>query len=342
MNRIFFIHSNILVICCYQTVKACIARNEKVTIITNRGCSWPFFEGNVKVYDFTEIFQGEDKRNVALHSLNALKDYKRYRAFLSHLDNVINEIVGQQEFIFYLPSMDLVMASSFVYNKYCRGYYYVDEGYLAYIPVETLQRFVPNRTRNFFKSFLRLENHYHLEKTPKFKGTISITEEAFVWNTSGERIVNSVNDYIEEVKDKIPVFDDVILTEYLTQDFEIIKKSIDYVVEVILINNPDSKIGIKIHPHAIVYNEEQTKKVINYLEGKYAKVITIIPVNVSIEVMSIVHHPNLYSLLELSSIILYAIIFKSSITKLIDYKDNAAIVKDIETVEDYHENATLD
>lgn len=341
MNRIFYIQSNILTICCYQTVKECLEQNEKVIIITNRGYSWPFFKEKVLVYDFAKIFEGEDKDRVALHSFSALYDYIRYRKFLTHLNKVVDEIVAKEDFIFYMPSMAMAMTKTFAYHKHCKGYYYVDEGYLAYTPSETLKLYLPNRKKNLIKALLKIEDHYHLEMTSRFKGTVSITNDAFEWN-SKEKIVNSVEEYVEEVKNDIPYYDDVILTEYLTQDFEDLKRGIDYTVEKILQEKPTSKIGIKIHPHAITYNRDQTIIFQSYLRDHYSGVITEIPTNVSIEVMSLVYHPNLFSLLELSSIILYAILFKSSKTKLIDFKERAVSIKEIISVEDYNNNVTLE
>ena len=338
MNRIFYIHSNIVTICCYQTVKECLARKEKVIIITNRGCTWPFFKDKVTIFDFAKMFQGEDQRKVALHSLKAMKDYMNFRRYLSHHNNVVKSIVANEDFYYYMPSMSMVTSVKFVNNKYCKGYYYVDEGYLAYTPAEKLKKYIPNKKKNIIKKLFGIEDHYHLEILSNFKGTVSISQDAFEWNVNGERIVNSVNDYIAEIKEDIPYYSDVILTEYLTQDYEIIIKCIDNVVEMILQDNPKSKIGLKIHPHAITYNREKTISVQTYIKEKYAGIITLIPVDISIEVMSIVYHPRLYSLLELSSIILYAILFNSSKTRLIEYKNNETNIKEISSIDDYNAN----
>ena len=341
MNRIFFIHSNILTICCYQTVKESLERKEKVIIITNRGYTWPFFEGRVMVYDFTAIFKGEDKNREALHSVKAWKDYKRYKNYRTHLNKVIDEIVAKEAFIFYLPSMALDMTASFAHNKYCKGYYYVDEGSLSYVSENDLKRYIPNRFKNAIKSLIGIKDHYHYEMSSKFKGTISITNDAFKWNVNKEKIVNSANGFIEVAKQDIPCFDKVILTEYLKQEFDIIVKSINYSIEKIWQENPNFKIGIKIHPQAITYNKEKTIALQQYISNKYAGKITLIPSNVSIEVMSLVYHPTIYSLFEVSSILLYALLFKSSKTKLIAYNNDSVNILDIKTVEEFNKFLNL-
>lgn len=333
MNRIIYIHSNILTICCYQTVKECLERGEKVIIITNRGCTFPFFEGRVMVYDFAKIFQGEDKDRLALHNLKALKDYLRYRKYLAHLHRVVKNIISNEDFIFYMPSMAMVMTKVFAYHKNCKGYYYVDEGYLAYSSPEILKRYIPDKKLYFLKTLLGIEVHYHLEITPKFKGTVSITKEAFSWNNK-ERIVNPIDNYTNEVKGGIPFFNDVIITDYLSQEYDVLTKCIDFATDQILQDSPNSKVGIKIHPHAITYNKEKTIAFKRHIEERYAGSVTLIPTDVSIEVMSLVHHPNLYSLLEVSSIILYALLFKSSKTALIDFKDDVVTIRDITSIEE--------
>lgn len=336
MNNIFYIHSNILTICCFQTIKECLAREEKVIIITDRGYTWPYFEGKVVIYDFAKLFLGEDKNRRALHSLKAIKDYIEYRRYIAHLKVVVDNIISKENFIFYLPSMAIEKTAVFAHNNFCKGYYYVDEGAISYDTEEELQRFIPKKFRNTIKSFLGIGDFYHFEISSIFLGTISITKDAFAWNVNKEKIINSVDDIVKEVKDDMPYFDDVILTEYLTQDYDVITQSIDYTIGMILHDNPNSKIGLKIHPQAISKNMETVKSVQHYVGVKYAKIVTFIPTNVSIEVMSLVSHPKLYSLLEVSSILLYALLFNSSITKLIECKNGFAKIIDINTVEEFN------
>lgn len=336
MNRIIYIHSNILTMCCFKTVKESLDRNEKVIIITNRGYKWPFFNGSVSVYDFADIFQGEDKDRVALHSLRALKDYFRYRRYRTHLNRVVKKIIAGEDYTFYMPSMALDMTYIFAHNRHCKCYYYVDEGSLSYAPRETLEKYIPNKRKNEIKSLLGIKDHYHYETSSKFKGTISITKEAFEWNTYKEKIINTIEEYVSEVRQSIPILDDVIITAYLNEEFTVITRSLDFTIENIFSKNPNSRIGIKIHPHAVNYNKEKTLRVQNYLEEKYAGKLTQIPVAVSIEVMSIIYHPRLYSLFSLSSIILYGLLYHSSDTKLIDYEEGTVTIRDITSVEEYN------
>lgn len=338
MKHIFYLHSNIQIICCFQTIKDLIENDENVIIILNRGCSWHFFNESVIVYDFAKIFQGEDRARVALNSFSAIKDYIRYRKYLCHLKRVVNSIIANECYYFYLPSMAISMTLAFARNKYCNGYYYVDEGSIAYLSNDSLKSFVPRRgIKNYVKSMLSIEEHYHYETTSKFKGTISISQDAFAWNLSKLKIVNPVNDFISEVKNDIPMFNDVILTEHLKQNYDEIINCIDYTVKRILQDNPKSKIGIKIHPHAITYNREKTINVQKYICEHYAGVVYLIPAEVSIEVMSLVFHPNLYSLFQVSSILLYALLFKSSESNLIVYDEGTVTLKNITTRDEFDE-----
>lgn len=336
MNHIFYIHSNILAICCYQTVKEALAHNNKVIIITNRNCQWSFFLDKVTVYDFAEIFKGEDKERVALHSIKAIKDYMRYRRYLYHRDTVIKRIVDGNDYIFYLPTMALNMTAAFVYNKHCKGYYYVDEGSLAYLPIESANQQFDSKLRKKLKQLLKIEDHSHYEITSSFIGTISITKEAFSWNMDWVRIVNPKDECILELKTSLSSYDDVIVTTWLVEDIDLIKKSIDYTIEQILRRNRNSRIGIKIHPKAITYNMEKCMYVLQYIREMYCDRVTIISKEVSIEAMSLVYHPRLYSLFSLSSLILYGLLFQSSEGFLIrNVKDTITIVQ-INTVEEYN------
>lgn len=336
MNRIFYIHSNILKICCYQTVKESIERGENVTIITTRGSSWDFFKDKVEVWDFTKIFGDEDKQRMALHSIRGTKDYLRHRRFLSHLKKVISEIVNNEDFILYLPSMAMVQTAFFAHNKYCKGYYYVDEGRLAYTHDDDLRQYVPNTSRNRIKKLFGIEDYYHYEITSSFKGTVSITNDSFAWNEDKEKIVNPIGGFIEEVKNDIPYFDDVILTSYLSQELEVILNSIDFTIDNILKIKPESKIGVKLHPQAIYYNKDAAMRVMDHINDKYPGIVTLIPVNVSIEVMSVVYNPVLYALLQLSSVIMYALLFKSSDTKLVEENNGTITIRNVATMEEYY------
>lgn len=337
MNHIFYIHSNILAICCYQIVQEVLAKKDKVIIITNRNCPWPFFQSLVTVYDFAEIFHGEDRQRIALHNLRAIKDYIRYRKYRRHLNIIINRIIAGEDFILYLPSMALDMPMSFAYNKNCKGYYYVDEGSLAYLPQDLINQQFAKSFKNDIKRLLNIEDHCHYEILPTFKGTISITKDAFQWNDKWDKIVNSLDDCIIELKKDLPVFDDVIVTAKLVGDIGIIKKSIDFTVANIVKNRPNSKIGIKLHPNAITYNKDKTEELINYIKDRYNDKITIISKDVPIEIMSLVYHPNLYSLLVVSSLILYGLLFRSSDGYLIKHNDMDSFTRvKISTTDEYY------
>lgn len=339
MKHIFYIHSNIQTICCFQTIKDLISNNENVIIIVNRGCSWKFFNESVTVYDFAKIFQGEDRARIALKSFAALKDYIRYCKYLLHLKREVSKIIADDSFLFYLPSMALNMTLAFARNKNCKGYYYVDEGSIAYLSNEALEHYIPCRGLKYYvKSLLSIEDHYHYELTSKFKGTISISKDAFVWNLTEPKIVNPIKDFVSEVKNDVPMFNDVILTEYLKQDYDEIIYCIDYTVNKILHDNPKSKIGIKIHPHAITYNKEKTISVQKYISEQYAGIVYLIPAEVSIEVMSLVFHPHLYSLFQVSSILLYALLFKSSESNLIIIDEGTVSIKRITTRDEFDES----
>ncbi|MBO7415534.1 MAG: hypothetical protein J6U22_03060 [Bacteroidaceae bacterium] len=336
MNRIFYIHSNILAICCYQTVKEAIEQKDNVYVILNRNCVWPFFTDKVKLFDFAKIFDGEDKQRVALHSLKAIKDYIRYRRYINHLEKVVNRIVAEEDFIFYMPSMALDMTLAFAYNKNCKGYYYVDEGSLAYLPQNIINAEFSKNIKNLVKRLLRIEDHCHYEIKPTFKGTISITTDAFLWNKEYEKIVNPVDECVSVLKSRLPVFDDVIVTARLIEDVDTITKSLDFAVERILSNKPNSRIGIKLHPNAVTYNKEKASEVVEFINKKYGDNIAIISPEVSIEAISLICHSNLYSLFVLSSLILYGLLFGCSDGYLISNEKGATRIEQIKTVEDYY------
>lgn len=341
MNKIFYIHSNILAICCYQTVKNALTQNEKVIIITDRRCEWPFFQDRVIVYNFADIFLGEDLKRVALHNLKAIKDYVRYRRYLCHLNKVVSQVISGEDFFFYMPSMAKNKTAAFAYNKHCKGYYYVDEGSLAYLPQELINQQFSSKMKNAVKRLFKIEDHCHYEIKQYFKGTVSITNEAFQWNKDGEKIVNPIDECILDLKDRIPSFDDVIVTAFLSEDIDSIIKSIDYTVDYVHNKNKSSRIGIKLHPYAITYNRENVSKVYQYIKDSYDNQVVIIPKEVSIEAMSLIYHTRLYSLFQLSSLILYGLLFNSSEGFLIRFKAGNVTIDQISTVDEYYKQISV-
>lgn len=324
-----------MAICCYQTVKDALAQSDKVIIITDRSCGWHFFQGKVIVYDFASLFDNEYNKRVSFHGLGFFWDYYKYRRYCHHLNKVVKTIVNEEDFIFYMPSMAKDVTVTFVYNKYCRGYYYVDEGTLAYRNQELLSQMIPTNFTNSIRKLLKIEDHYHYEILPSFKGTVSITKEAFKWNKNNTRIVNPIKECVLELKTNMPSFDDVIVTSYFSEDINIINKGIDYTIKFILNSNPDSRIGIKFHPFAITNNNKKTSMVMQCIRNKYNERISIIPNEVSIEAMSLVYHPRLFTLFALSSIILYGLLLKSSDGYLVYNEEDNVSIKQVDSVEEY-------
>ena len=341
MKKIFYIHSNILAICCYQTVKEALNQNEKVIIITNRQCQWNFFKDQVVVYDFAELFYGYTKNRVALHNIKAIKDYLKYRRYLCHLNKIVNHIIADEYFVFYLPSMADSMTASFAYNKFCKGYYYVDEGSLAYLPQDMININITNNVKNKIKRILKIDDHCHYEINQTFKGTVSITEEAFQWNRDKEKNVNPISECVEELKVGLPSYDDVIVTGFLSEDIDFIIKGIDFTINNILRKSRNSRIGIKLHPYAITYNRKNATLVLVYIKEKYNNRISIIPKDLSIEALSLVYHPNLYSLFTLSSVVLYGLLFKSSDGYLVRNVKGINSIVQIATVEDFYKTISV-
>lgn len=335
MNRIFYIHSNIVAISCYKTVKDALSQNDKVIIVLDRGCEWPYTFNNVNVYDFADLFEGDNRNRVALNNIKAFEDYLRFLRYKIHLNRVVNKIVEGQDFVFYLPTMALDMTAAFAYNKHCKGYYYVEEGTISYRSLDMVVWQYPSRIKNMVKHLLRIDEHFPFEISHLFKGTISVTSEAFPWNKTGERIVNPIDGCVSDLKTSIPLCDDVLVTTWLVEDIELIINSIDYTIKSILNKNKDSRIGIKFHPKATTVNRYKVLMTIEYLNNEYDGRVTIIPNDVSIELMSLLYHPRLYSLLLLSSLILYGLLLKSSEGYLIDNDDNTISITQITTVEEY-------
>ena len=76
--------------------------------------------------------------------------------------------------------------------------------------------------------------------------------------------------------------------------------------------------------------------VIEYLKDEYCEKVVLIPDDVTIEVLSLVNHPRLYSLLEVSSILMYALLFNTSKANLIYNVDDSITIKQIESFEEYN------
>lgn len=317
-------------------MKEAIDQKDNVIIVTDRNCEWPFFKDNVSIYDFTQIFGSDYKKRVSLNGINAFRDYLKYRSYISHLKKVVTSIVKNEDFIFYMPSMAKDITAAFAYNKHCKGYYYVDEGSLAYMSQDLInQRFTSN-FKNSLRRLLKIEDHFHYEVLSTFKGTISITKEAFSWNKKYLKIINPINEYVNETRNNLPSLNSVIVTGLFSEDINIIIAGIVYTVDNILSKGCDSRIGIKLHPYAITNNRDKTLKILQYIKDKYKEQIIVIPNEISIEAMSLVYHPRLYSLFTLSSIILYGLLLKSSDGYLIDYENETFSIVGINSVEEFY------
>lgn len=336
MLHIFFIHSGITIIAAYDYIKQKLEQGNDVVVITSRGVRWTFFTDSLQVINLDEMLKGKGenlnlRKSTFKKIWTQIKDWKQY---LKNLRKIINnQIVKGRDYLIYLP----IYLDDFVRHPNCKGYFFLEEGVFAYYD----RNYVSKIARNTFQTRLKKivfplfgERYYPIDYEGKsFMGSVAISGMAFPWHEK-EHIVRSVESYINEVGDKVQPYDNIIVTEVLTQDNATIEKCLAEIISFIC-SKHSRAIGIKMHPKMYTKYIDKALEVERLikrldLENK----ITILPCDYIVENNIFKYHTTIFSLFELSSLSLYAIYFNAS-TYFVQNKNDAFIINKIETVNDF-------
>lgn len=308
MVHYFYVHSNICIITVYESVFKILEENktDKIVILVSRGCSWPVNNPNIKVVDCQKfelagsLHLRKEKMFTLLHSLFS------YRRYLKELYSKINEFVAEEDFYIYLPIYDNELSHAFVQNEHCKGYYFIEEGSIDYLPLSYVYKIAWRTKQALFKRIvyplLGSKFYFILHQGQNFLGCISLYKEAFPFIDDKIHIVNGNSSYVSQVEES-KYFDNIIVTGYLFEDEQILRCCILKLLQ--SFNNTES-IAFKIHPEVYSYYPEKIR-IIKDIIRKSGKKVELLGPSYSVEASIFKAHSNIYSLFTKSSLLLYAL-----------------------------------
>jgi hypothetical protein len=336
MKHIFFLHSNTCVITAYQTIKELIKNNEKVIVILNRGTKFPFYNGDVTIFDIQFITDNFRKRST--NFFNKIYNYKFQ--YLPHFDVIAKEIIGEEQFILYAPSYNQFTLRSFFNSKYLIGYYYIEEGTLSYLSLKSLKRKFYKKMYlkgRFISKVIGLKEYYDYVITNKFRGAICLSTYAFPW-LSNNKIINKFDEYLVNLNEKSLDVDALIVTGYLFETLDEIYNGLNIIFDKILSDSNKRKVAIKFHPTAFSYHREKCELVKQYLNNKYSNLeIIFLESSYSVEGSLYRNKTDLYSIFGISSLCLYSLVFGSN--SFVVYRKHSMYLDEITSVDDFLKKA---
>lgn len=339
MNHIFYLHSNTCVISSYDVISQLLSRNERVIIVSERNTKFPFFEGQVALYDMQETIDKyrNNTHNVFLLAIN----YKT--SLMPHCEEVAKSIIDEQDFIFYTPSYNMYSVKPFLNSKYCRGYYFIEEGFMAYLSEETLRKHYRNRRYkqlHFLMDFIGAGESYDYYVKEGYMGCYGLTDYSFPWCTNN-RVVTSFDGYFSNLKIENTDFDCLITTDWLKDDIDILIKAFIATVKEIINNYSPSKVAIKFHPTAFINEKEKIDLILTEIRSEFGFIdFVILPSSFSIEALMYQKIIKLYCIFGLSSLQLYALMLKSK--PFMVTKEGKIEIKEIDNIPEFVDLATKD
>ena len=305
MNHIFYLHSNTCVISCFETLEGLVNKGENVVVVLERNTAFPFFEGKVKLFNMQTIIDKYRK-----NTTNALSRIINYKLKLfPQCALFANEIIDKQDFVLYTPSYNMYTIRPFVNNPYCKGYFFIEEGFQAYLSEEKLQEMYKTRRYKggrFLLGLIGEEDNYDYEITSKFKGCIGLSKYSFPWCKN--KIITGFNGYFENMPYEDTEINYLISTDFLKDDLDIIKEAFKFVVDNILKKGINAKIAIKFHPTAYSFENGKVVAVIEYLKVLYKNTnVIILPPSYSLETLMYHRKIELYCIFGISSLMLYGL-----------------------------------
>ena len=299
MNHLFYLHSNITCLSSYEMIFNLQKRGEEVTIILSRNLKWPF---SLKVNRIVNISRMNFFLHTKVDKIRSLRSYILALYCKKRMKNYINSIVGEDDYIAYIPNYKSMIISNLCERKQCKGYYYIEEGTLSYFSIDYAKKVM--HYSNFFKllSVVLMVNYdFALKQTKKFKGTISINESAFPWNNK-QKIITSLDavnlNCVQIIEKKM----DIIILPSLIHPTEVYMEIIDRLL--LRIENRNL-VALKFHPKSSNRENQKFAELIHYLDYKG---IQILPDYFIVEFNLKQYKSNIYSIIEKSSLLLYSLL----------------------------------
>lgn len=310
MKHIFYLHSNICVISSYDTIVSLIDKHEDVVVISERNTLFPQYNDIIMTYDIEEVIDKHRKKtsNPLLQIINYRCDLiPRYKEFAK-------EVIENEEFVLYIPSFNMYTIRPFLNNKYCKGYYYIEEGTLSYMSVDSLRKKYLKRRYLQGRVLLDLIGagetlDYKIIKN--FKGCIALSAEAFPWCKDKKQLTGLDGYYSNTTTENVNI-EHLIITDYLRSEQHLYVSAFKKIIESVLRLGGQPQIGIKFHPTAYAYEEVKIQGIMMEVEKEYRAIsFKLLPSSFSVEALMYRRHLNVYSVFNLSSLLLYSIMLKS-------------------------------
>lgn len=332
MTHIFYIHSNICVVSSYSTIEKLVNTGERVIIILERSTQFPYFLGKVETYNVQEVID-KYRRN----STTLLGKVINYRFTLyPQCKKFAKKIINGDDIIVYTPSYNMYSVRPFLDCKQCKGYYYIEDGTLSYLSANSLRRrYVNRRYRGgrILMDLLGAGEKPDCYISEKFRGCIGVSEFAYPWCKNKE-VADVSGYYNNQPYDEIDV-DDVIISDYLKDDYTVIIDAFKRVIDKIKQDNKPPRIGIKFHPSAYTYEKEKIERIETEIRNTYKNIDFIFfPIHYSIECMMFHKSIQLYCIFGASSLLLYALVLKSKAYR-VNHNSNCIFINEIPTIQDY-------
>ena len=306
---------------------------ERVIIILERSTLFPYFRGKVETYNVQEVID-KYRRN----STTLIGKVLNYRFTLyPQCKKFAKRIINREDAIVYTPSYNMYSVRPFLDSKYCKGYFYIEDGALSYLSAESLhKRYYKRKYKGglFLMSLLGAGEKPDCYVNKKFMGCVGVSEYAYPWCMKN-KVITSVTEFFS-----IQSYEDlgvkhVIISDYLRGDCSVILDAFNKVIDRIEREDHPKIIAIKFHPSAYTYELEKTKKLKNEIKKKYNNIEFIfLSSQYSIETMMYFTSVQLYSIFGASSLLLYALVLKSK-AFMVNHKDKLITIRELPTVQDF-------
>ena len=292
MQHIFCVHSLITNITVYDTVVSLANQGEKVIVVTNRCDTFPLISG-VKIVDFSK------------YTFKTLKSFSSL-FLLYKLIKDTKKVINNTEFVLYIPTSFDIVYQIFQKNKFCKSYYYIEEGSISYEKLESLDKMLnADMIKNKGKHWLGINTVHFIHDSVRFNGTLSISDRAFYWNNK-TKLVNNPNHYFDIYLSTQNNYNNYIVFGYMQQDTQELKKIVDVIFKKGKFQS-NKEVAVKFHPRANILCLEKVLEMKEYINNKYEGTI-VLDSDFCIEKSLFQNNSCLYCVNDKSSLIIYSII----------------------------------
>lgn len=328
VSHIFSIHSNICVVVVYDTIRKLLDEGNKVIVVSDRNTSFPFFSDKIIFHDIQYITDQYRKQ-----TSNLFKRLKNYAFdYLPQYKKSALSIINEEDFILYLSSKNYFTMVPYLKNKHCKGYYYIEEGSMSYMDIDVLKRRYYKQLYHgqILLNFIGSSTSFDYEIDERFLGCIATSMDAFPW-CKENKIITTMDGYFSNIPVSNVDIDTLIITDYLNDDKSIVVDAFKKIIDEALSTHKVSKIGIKFHPTAYSYQGEKIKEVLLEIRRRYSIEFVQLSASFSVEAYMFHRHIKIYSVFNVSSLLLYALLLGSR-PFMLTHKDNDIKVEEILTV----------